>query len=219
VRSFVRREGRITTAQERALTELWHRYGCPDTNQPLDLGMLFGRAAPRHLEIGCGNGDFILDAAVAHPENDYLGIEVHRPGLGHLLHRASECGVRNLRVLNLDAAEALARLLPAQAFECTYVFFPDPWPKKRHHKRRLLNPERARLLRALLAPHGRLFVATDWDDYAQAILEALATVPGLVNLAGAAVWSPRPRWRPVTRYERRARRLNHAIRDLAYGCV
>lgn len=219
VRSYVRREGRITAAQQRALAELWERYGCPSCDEPLDLDRLFGRPAPRHLEIGCGNGDFLLAAAQAHPENDYLGIEVHRPGLGSLLLRAQAADLRNLHILNRDAAEALAAQLPEDAFECAYLFFPDPWPKKRHHKRRLIQTDFAQRLQTRLRPHGRLFIATDWEDYALHIVEVMGAQDRLVNLAGAAIWAPRPKLRPLTRYENRALRLGHTIRDLIYGRI
>ncbi len=219
MRSYVRREGRITPGQEQALAALWPSYGIdPDTLRGQSLAHFFGREAASHLEIGCGNGDTLLALAQSEPGNNYLGIEVHRPGLGSLLRRAQALGLRNIRLLNGDAAEMLSRL-PAREFECLYVFFPDPWPKKRHHKRRLLQPDFARLLCDRLAAHGRLFLATDWEDYALHIVQVMRDVPGLINLAGAALWSPRPRWRPLTRYERRALGLGHRIYDLAYGRI
>lgn len=218
VRSFVIREGRLTEAQARAL-ELWlPHYGVP-VGDHVDPAKIFGRIAPCHLEIGCGNGEAILAMAQAHPENNYLGIEVHRPGVGSLLLRAHALGLDNLRIVVADAAEAVSTMLPARAFECIYVFFPDPWPKKRHHKRRLLNPPFLTLLAARLQGNGRLFVATDWEDYARHILEAAAATPALTNLAGPTGRSPRPRRRPVTRYERRALRLGHPIYDFTFANV
>lgn len=219
VRSFVRREGRLTPGQEHALAALWPGYGVDrDALARQPLSDFFGRAAACHLEIGCGNGDVLLALAQNHPDNNYLGIEVHRPGLGSLLRRAAELGLHNIRLLNGDAAETLA-LLPAHGFERICVFFPDPWPKKRHHKRRLLQPDFARVLCAKLAAHGRLFLATDWEDYALHMMEVMRATPGMINLAGVALWSPRPHWRPVTRYEQRALKLGHRIYDLAYGRV
>ncbi|MGQ0658671.1 MAG: tRNA (guanosine(46)-N7)-methyltransferase TrmB [Chromatiales bacterium] len=218
VRSFVRREGRLTAAQNRALRELRQLYGVPSGDDPIDLPGLFGRRAPCHLEIGTGSGDCLLALAQAHPENDYLGIEVYRPGVGSLLLRSSRQRITNLRVSCRDAVEALARQIPAGSLDCVYLFFPDPWPKKRHHKRRLLQPPLVALLRQKLRSHGRLFIATDWDDYAQHVVELMQKSPGFVNLAAPAVWAPRPRWRPLTRYEQRAISSGRAVRDLAYGC-
>jgi tRNA (guanine-N7-)-methyltransferase len=217
VRSFVRREGRMTPGQEHALVELWPRYGIDaDALRRQPLPHFFGREAASHLEIGCGNGDTLLALAQTHADNNCLGIEVHRPGLGSLLRRADKLGLRNIRLLNGDATETLA-LLPPHEFERICVFFPDPWPKKRHHKRRLLQPDFARMLCAKLAAHGRLFLATDWEDYALQMMEVMRAIPGMINLAGVALWSPRPHWRPITRYEQRALKLGHHIYDLAYG--
>jgi tRNA (guanine-N7-)-methyltransferase len=215
VRSFVIREGRMTEAQSRALEEWLPMYGVP-AGQTVEPAVLFGRVAPCHLEIGCGNGEAILAMAQAHPENDYLGIEVHRPGIGALLLRAHALGLRNLRIVAGDAAEVVATRLPYHAFECIYVFFPDPWPKKRHHKRRLLKPPFLAQLAAKLCTHGRLFIATDWEEYAGDILEAAARTPSLANLAGPGGRAPRLGRRPLTRYERRALRLAHPIFDFIF---
>jgi tRNA (guanine-N7-)-methyltransferase len=217
LRSFVRREGRMTVAQERALTDLWERYGVAGCDGVLDFTLLFGRQAPCHLEIGCGNGECLLTLAAAHPENNFLGVEVHRPGIGSLLLRAAQQGLTNLRILNGDAAEVVRWRLPAASLECIYIFFPDPWPKKRHHKRRLLQPEFLAVLGDRLQAPGRLFIATDWRDYAEHIAAALAQVPGLTDLAAPAPYAPRPAWRPLTRYERRALDLGHTVRDFLCG--
>lgn len=217
MRSFVIREGRMTPAQARALTELSPRYGVQIADTEIDLYALFGNRAPCHLEIGCGNGDCIISLAQANPGNNYLGIEVHRPGVGSLMLRAAALGLRNLRILNRDAVEAVAVQIPVASIDQIYVFFPDPWPKKRHHKRRLLQPDFIAALRERLRASGRLFIATDWQDYADHIGRAMAQVGGLVNLAAPAAYAPRPAWRPPTRYERRGGRLGHVVRDFVYG--
>jgi tRNA (guanine-N7-)-methyltransferase len=207
----------MTPAQARALADLSARYGVPIADTEIDLHALFGSHAPCHLEIGCGNGDCVLSLAQANPGNNYLGIEVHRPGVGSLMLRAAALGLRNLRILNRDAVEAVAIQIPISSIDQIYVFFPDPWPKKRHHKRRLLQPEFIAALRERLRANGRLFIATDWQDYADHIGEAMAQVGGLVNLAAPAAYAPRPAWRPPTRYERRGGRLGHVVRDFVYG--
>lgn len=217
IRSFVIRTGRITPAQERALAELWPRFGVEYAPAPLDLDALYGRAAPRTLEIGFGNGEHLLGQARAHPERDFLGVEVHRPGVGRLLLGLAEHGLTNVRVICHDAVEVLARQLPPHAFAAILILFPDPWPKKRHHKRRLIQPDFAALLASRLAPGGVLHLATDWEPYAEHMLEVLRGVPGLVNLAPDGGYAPRPSWRAPTRFERRGERLGHAVRDLAFG--
>ena len=216
IRSFVRREGRITKAQERALTELWPRYGVDAGDAPLDFRALFGRAAPVHVEIGFGNGAALVALAAAHPENDYLGIEVHRPGIGALLRRLVAAGLGNARVMRADAEEVLARNIPDAALSAVYIFFPDPWPKKRHHKRRLIQPEFAELLRRKLQPGGMLHLATDWRDYAEQMLDVLSQTPGFENTAAAGAFAPRPEERPPTRFEERGRRLGHEVYDLCF---
>ncbi len=213
VRSFVRREGRITPAQRQALERLLPRYALPQGL--IDLDAAFGRRAPRHLEIGFGMGDQLLALAEAHPEIDFIGVEVYRPGVGRLLARAEAAGLGNLRVACEDAVECLARL-PEGALEAIYILFPDPWPKKRHHKRRLIQrPFTDRLARAL-TPGGRLHLATDWEDYAQWMREVLDETPGLVNLHPEPGFAPRPAWRILTKFERRGLRRGHGVWDLAY---
>ncbi|OGI51688.1 MAG: tRNA (guanosine(46)-N7)-methyltransferase TrmB [Candidatus Muproteobacteria bacterium RIFCSPHIGHO2_02_FULL_65_16] len=216
IRSFVRREGRITKAQERALTELWPRYGVDAGDAPLDFRALFGRAAPVHVEIGFGNGDVLAAMAARHPEYDYLGIEVHRPGIGALLRRLEAAGLGNARVMRADAKEVLARNIPDAALSAVNIFFPDPWPKKRHHKRRLIQPEFAELVRRKLQPGGMLHLATDWRDYAEQMLDVLSQTPGFENTAGAGAFAPRPSVRPPTRFEERGRRLGHEVYDLSF---
>lgn len=207
----------MTAAQARAIAELSPRYGVQIADGATDLSALFGNRAPCHLEIGCGNGDYIISLAQANPDNNYLGIEVHRPGVGSLMRRAAAAGLRNLRILNRDAMEALAIQIPVASVDHIYVFFPDPWPKKRHHKRRLLQPSFIASLRDHLRANGRLFIATDWQGYADHIAEVMAQVGGLVNLAAPSAYAPRPAWRPPTRYERRGGQLGHVVRDFVYG--
>lgn len=216
VRSFVRREGRMTPAQRRALAELWPRYGLDASGPALDLARVFGRAGAVHLEIGFGNGDALLALAQAYPDRDYLGVEVHRPGVGRALHRADAAGLSNLRVFCADANEVLRARIPPNSLDAIYVWFPDPWPKKRHHKRRLVNAAFAALARERLVVGGRLHIATDWADYAHAIVAALSGVPGLRNAAVPGPFLPAPGPRPVTRFERRGQALGHAVFDLVF---
>ena len=215
IRSFVRREGRFTTAQRRAVETLMSKYGVPAGEAPLDLAQLFGRAAPVHVEIGFGNGEALAAMAAAHPEDNYLGIEVHRPGVGALLRRIEAEGLSNVRIACLDAVELLARL-PDDALAAVYLFFPDPWPKLRHHKRRLVQSEFARLVHRKLKPGGIWRLATDWEDYARHMLAVLTADPGFENLATDGAFVSRPPERPLTRFEQRGRKLGHSVRDLAF---
>jgi tRNA (guanine-N7-)-methyltransferase len=221
VRSFVRREGRMTPAQRRALDELWPRYGveAPGHAQGTLLPALFGRDAHRVLEIGFGNGEHLLGRAQAEPQHDFFGVEVHRPGVGRVLNRAAAAGLANLRVACADAVEVLRDWLPAAALAEAVVYFPDPWPKKRHHKRRLVQPEFARLVASRLAPGGVLRLATDWADYAAQMRATLDAEPLLANQAGSAGFVPRPPERAPTRFEQRGARLGHDVFDLAYRRV
>jgi tRNA (guanine-N7-)-methyltransferase len=219
IRSFVKRGGRITGAQERALDALWPRYGLEFDGAILDLDATFGRRAPRVLEIGFGDGDTLVQLASTHPERDYLGIEVHPPGVGHCLLAADAAGVANLRVLRHDAVEVLERSIADAAFDEALVYFADPWPKKRHHKRRLVQPPFLRLLARRMRIGGVLRLATDWEPYAEWMLEALAQVPEFRNRAPDGRFVPRPRERPVTKFERRGERLGHVSRDLEFERV
>jgi tRNA (guanine-N7-)-methyltransferase len=216
VRSFVRREGRMTEGQRRALELHWQRYGVEQSRETLDLDALFGRSAPRRLEIGFGMGESLLAMASAAPETDFLGIEVYRPGVGHLLRELEVRGIGNVRVISADAVEVLKEMIPPAALEAIYVFFPDPWPKKRHHKRRLMNSTFASLAASRLAPGGVLHMATDWEDYALQALEVLKGVSDLRNTAGPGQFAPRPEWRTATRFERRGERLGHGVWDLIF---
>jgi tRNA (guanine-N7-)-methyltransferase len=216
IRSFVRREGRITDAQRRALAELLPRYGVEPGEAPLDFVALFGRAAPVHLEIGFGNGEALAAMALARPQNNYLGIEVHRPGVGVLLRRLDTECIANVRVVCSDAKEVLEQRIPDASLDAVYVFFPDPWHKQRHHKRRLVQPEFIALLRRKLKPGGTLHLATDWEDYAQQMLALLSVAEGFENAAGPGQYVSRPETRPLTRFERRGQRLGHGVRDLVF---
>ncbi len=214
VRSFVRREGRLTAAQARALQRLWPRYGIEPEALPETLDRL-NRLGPVTLEIGFGNGEGLLALATAHPERQYLGIEVYRPGIGRLLQALERQGIANVHVLQVDAAECLPRI-PTAALDEVLVFFPDPWPKKRHHKRRLVQPPFVGELARVLRPGGRLHLATDWEDYARHMLHVVEQSPAFENTAGPGRFARRPQTRPSTRFERRGLSRGHAIFDLLY---
>jgi tRNA (guanine-N7-)-methyltransferase len=215
IRSFVLRMGRATAAQQRALTELWPIYGIEFTGSTIDLDAMFGRDAPRMIEIGFGNGEALAEFASANPEIDCLGIEVHRPGVGHLMLAAETAQLQNLRVICHDAVEVLQNLRTA-SISFAHIFFPDPWPKKRHHKRRLIQPAFVELLAQVMKSGGRLRLATDWEHYAQHMREVLDASSLFTNCAGENGFVERPQMRPLTRFERRGHRLGHAVWDLEY---
>jgi tRNA (guanine-N7-)-methyltransferase len=216
IRSFVVRAGRMTVAQERAWTELWPRFGLESADAPLDLATVFGREAPRTLEIGFGNGESLVSLAAEHPERDFLGIEVHRPGVGHLLLRIEEFGLRNLRVICRDAVEVLERCIVEATLDEVLLYFPDPWPKKRHHKRRIVQPGFVALVSSRLRPGGVFRMATDWQPYAEHMLAVAGACAALRNDSAEGDYVPRPASRPVTRFERRGQRLGHGVWDLAF---
>lgn len=216
VRSFVLREGRLTPGQKRALEEMLPRYGLPDPPERIDPSAVFGRRAPLTVEVGFGNGDVLAHLAAAHPERDFVGIEVHRPGVGRLLRHVRDAGLENLRVSTRDAVEVLEQQLPAGSIDRLLIFFPDPWPKKRHHKRRLIQPGFAEMAASRLAPDGRLHLATDWEDYRDHMLDVLDACPALVNTAGPGGTVARPADRPVTHFEQRGQRKGHGVWDLVY---
>ncbi len=215
IRSFVRRSGRITTAQQRALDTLWPRYGIK-LDRTLNLEELFGRSAPKHLEIGFGMGDALFEMANNHPENDYLGIDVHLPGIGSLLLKIDTAQLTNVRTCNADAVTLLQNHLPSDSIETVYIFFPDPWPKHRHQKRRLIQREFVTLLAQRIQPGGYLYLATDWQDYAQQMLQVLDAAPEFLNTAGSGCFAVRPIQRPLTKFEQRGQRLGHQVWDLIY---
>ena len=213
VRSFVRRPGRITPSQTRALDDLWPDVGVEYDGQPLDLVTLYGRDAEVVLEIGYGNGDTLVEMAAANPEQNFLGVEVHEPGVGHCLIAAEQRGITNLRLIMHDAIEVLSEQIPDGSLARINLYFPDPWPKKRHHKRRLIQPAFLELAARKLRPEGQLFIATDWANYAEHIDDTLeASDRFRVDLtrehAGDA-----PIDRPVTKFERRGLAKGHRIRD------
>jgi tRNA (guanine-N7-)-methyltransferase len=221
IRSFVLRAGRTTAAQERALSELWPVYGIDPGEgtheRALDLAAAFGRSAPRCLEIGFGAGEVIGSLAENNPHIDYLGIEVHRSGVGRVLLRAEQSHLKNLRLICSDAVDVLRDRVADDSFDEVLVFFPDPWHKKRHHKRRLIEPEFVSIVAAKLRRGGILRLATDWQDYAEQMLAVCNANPALRSLSEDLTFVPRPGFRPPTRFERRGERLGHGVWDLAYS--
>ena len=216
IRSYVLRAGRITRAQRRALDELLPRWGIPYSPAPLDLAAVFGRAAPRVLEIGFGDGDTLVDLAAASPQSDFLGVEVHPPGVGHCLLAIESRQLTNLRLIAHDAVEVLANQLTPASLDEVLLYFPDPWPKKRHHKRRIVQPAFAALVASRLKPGGIFHLATDWEPYAEWMLEVLNAEPGLANVSAEGRWAAEPAARGTTRFERRGRRLGHEVFNLEY---
>ena len=216
IRSFVLRQGRQTEAQKRAVDRHWPATGLDFTGAPVDFPAAFGRDAPRVVEIGFGNGEQLLHAAVNEPEKDFIGIEVHGPGVGRLLNAAAAAGVRNLRVFQHDAVEVLRDAVAPASLAGARIYFPDPWHKKRHHKRRLVQPAFVALLCERLAPGGVLHLATDWEAYKDHMLEVLDAEPRLRNRAGPGGTVPRPDWRRQTQFESRGLKLGHGVWDLLY---
>jgi tRNA (guanine-N7-)-methyltransferase len=215
VRSYVMRAGRVTDAQQRALVELWPRFGVSFGEAVLDLAVLFARPAPCTLEIGFGNGEHLLARAQAEPERNFLGAEVHRPGIGHLLRTAAAADVKNLRIIDHDAVEVLQQQIAPDALDEIQILFPDPWPKKRHHKRRLIQPEFAALAASRLRTGGRLRLATDWAPYAEHMSVVLDACPMLAVVVPDASGA-QSAGRSATRFEQRGLRLGHQVRDLMY---
>ena len=216
VRSYVLREGRLTAGQERAFSELWPRFGVDLLGVPLDLPALFGNDRPVWLEIGFGNGDTLATLAERHPDRNYLGIEVHRPGVGHLLLQLEARALANVRLIRHDAVEVLAHALAPASLAGAYLFFPDPWHKRRHHKRRIAQAGFVALLARAIRPGGQFHAATDWEDYARHMLAVLEASPAFENAAGAGAFAPRPEDRPLTRFEQRGQRLGHGVWDLVF---
>ena len=214
IRSFVLRQGRVSNAQRRAHETLLPLYGISFADSLIDLNQVFGRSAPKFLEIGFGMGETTAAIAQAHPQNDYLAIDVHTPGVGSLLKLIEESGLTNLRIIQHDAVEVLQRMLPPECLDGAHIFFPDPWPKARHHKRRLIQPQFIALLSERLKHGGYVHVATDWEEYAQQILQVLGNEPQLANTA--ADYAPCPAYRPSTKFEQRGLKLGHGVWDLVF---
>jgi tRNA (guanine-N7-)-methyltransferase len=214
IRSFVLRTSRLSPAQRRACETLMPRYGVPYRAATLDLDAAFGRTAPKILEIGFGMGETTARIAADHPGNDYLGIEVHTPGVGNLLQLIVAQRLENVRIVQHDAVEVLEHMIAPASLDGAHVFFPDPWPKKRHHKRRLLQAPFVALLASRLKTGAYLHAATDWEEYAQQILDVLSAEPLLENTADG--YAPRPEYRPLTKFEQRGLKLGHAVQDIVF---
>ena len=215
IRSYVLRQGRYSAAQQRAFAELMPRFGVPYGGVPLDFPRTFGRESRVIAEVGFGMGETTSNIAAQNPANDYLAIEVHSPGVGSLLRQIDAGGLANIRIVQHDAVEVMRDMVPAGSLAAINVFFPDPWPKKRHHKRRLLQSAFVELAASRLAAGGLLHVATDWQEYAEQVLEVLRATPGLDNTAEG--FADRPAWRPETKFERRGLKLGHAVWDLVFA--
>lgn len=214
IRSYVLRAGRTGPGQQRALDELGPRFLLPFRPEPLDFNATFGRTAPVVIEIGCGMGDATVQVAAAAPGTDFIGIEVHEPGVGALLKRIGEEKLTNLRVLRHDAVEVLEHMVPPSSLAGVHIWFPDPWHKFKHHKRRLVQPPFIELLSSRLAPGGLLHLATDWEPYAVQMRDVLGAAPGLVNTCDG--YAPRPAGRPLTKFEARGLNLGHGVWDLMF---
>ena len=216
VKSYVLRQGRLTKAQADAIDQYWAESGINYRNEPLDLHAIYNREAPRVLDIGTGMGETTLRLAREHPENDYLAVEVHRPGIGRLLYGIAEYGLTNIRVINHDVVDVVDRQIPGESMTSIYINFPDPWPKKRHHKRRLVQPGFINRLTSRMKLEGQLYLATDSRDLAEYMLAVCDAETGLINLAGRGNFSPRPLWRSLTKFEQRGLELNNRVWELIY---
>jgi tRNA (guanine-N7-)-methyltransferase len=219
IRSFVLREGRMTDAQQRAFDDYWPRFGVDVDDRVLDLDVLFGRHAPHVLEIGFGNGEALAWASEHDPERDFIGVEVHGPGVGRLMNALAVRDARNVRVFRHDAVEVLERAIAPGALDEVRIWFPDPWHKKRHNKRRLIQPEFVALLATRMAPGGLLHLATDWQAYAEHMLAVLEAAPDWRNAVAPGAYAEKPAWRIETHFERRGLNLGHGVWDLLYRRV
>ncbi len=216
IKSFVMRAGRMTEGQQRGLEQGWPRFGLELGDGLRDFDQVFGRQASRTFEIGFGMGHSLLEMAAAAPEQDFIGVEVHRPGVGALLSGLLSQNLHNVRVYSCDALEVLRDCVADASLDRVLLFFPDPWHKSRHHKRRIVQPAFAELVRQKLRIGGVLHMATDWEPYAQHMLDVMNAVPGYRNLAGGQGFVPRPEERPITKFERRGERLGHGVWDLKF---
>jgi tRNA (guanine-N7-)-methyltransferase len=216
IRSYVVRAGRMTDGQRNAFENSWSTYGLKLADGAIDTDTVFGRSGPKVLEIGFGMGDSLLQMAVAEPSTDFIGIEVHPPGVGTIMNIAQSEGISNLRVYLADANDVLEECFPPQSIDRLQLYFPDPWHKKKHNKRRIVQPQFVQLVREKLRPGGVLHMATDWQHYAEQMLETLDEAEGFENIAGIGQYSPRPDYRPMTKFEKRGERLGHGVWDLIY---
>ncbi len=216
IRSFVVRAGRMTEGQRRAFERYWLHYGLSLRDGRVDWSVVFGRSAPVVLEIGFGMGDSLLAMCLAEPDKDFVGVEVHPPGVGRLMNNAAEVGVDNLRIYMADATDVLDDCISKDSLDRIQIYFPDPWPKKKHHKRRIIQPPFVEKLRDKLAPGGLMHLATDWEPYAEAMVEVFEAVDQLENQGNADGYAERPDFRPLTKFENRGRRLGHGVWDLLY---
>ncbi|MDT8364693.1 MAG: tRNA (guanosine(46)-N7)-methyltransferase TrmB [Nitrosomonas sp.] len=214
IRSYVLRQGYYSDAQRRAYATLLPCHGIPFSENPVDLTTLFGRTAPKILEIGSGMGETTAAIAQLHPEKDFVAVEVHTPGVGSLLNRIQQLNLTNLKIIACDAHSTLQRMLPDESLDGVHIFFPDPWPKKRHHKRRLIQPDFVSLLTARMKPGAYLHIATDWENYAEHILQVLNHERQLSNTVSD--YAIRPSYRPLTKFEQRGLKLGHVIRDMIF---
>jgi len=216
VRSFVLREGRLTDAQARAFDQCWPVFGIENNNQLIDHHQCFGRDAPLVVEVGFGDGEAIAYSAKERPDLNFLGIEVHRPGVGRLLQRIQEAQLQNIRIVCADAVQVLKQRIRDDAISMFRLYFPDPWPKKKHHKRRIVQPEFIQLVQSKMQTGGLLHFATDWEPYAEHMMEVLENLPGLSNQQAQGGFSSRPAWRCETKFERRGLKLGHGVWDLLF---
>jgi len=216
IRSFVLRQGRMTEGQIKALDLYWKDYGLTLDQGLLDLSVVFGRVAPVVLEIGFGNGNSLVQMAAAQPEKDFIGIEVHRPGVGSIINEAQRQGVTNLRVFHEDAVDVLEQNIPDHSLAGFQLFFPDPWHKRRHHKRRLVQPEFIHFMAKKLCQNSFVHMATDWEHYAQQMMKVMTQANGFKNTQNKHDYAPRPEHRPLTRFERRGERLGHGVWDILF---
>lgn len=217
IRSFVLRTGRMTNAQKRAYDEAMPLFGLHVKNGLLDFPAVFSRSSDVVLEIGFGMGDSLIQMAQENPQQDFIGIEVHRPGVGHLLSRIQEENISNLRVYAEDALDVLNHCIADNSLAKVQIFFPDPWHKKKHHKRRLIQADFIQLLRRKLKNSGIVHLATDWENYAEHMLEVMQQAEGFANMADSGSYSPRPAFRPHTKFEKRGERLGHGVWDLLFS--
>lgn len=216
IKSFVLRQGRMSKGQQAAIDRIWPQYGLEADAGLLDLAQVFGRDAPTYVEIGFGMGSSLAQMAQDNPQNNYIGIEVHRPGVGALCKLIEEKNLTNIRIFNHDAVEILEKQIPQNCLSGVYLFFPDPWHKARHKKRRIVQPAFVAKLAEHLVPGGEFHMATDWEDYAEHMMEVMSAAPDYTNAAGKGQFTPRPDYRPLTKFEQRGHRLGHGVWDLIF---